>query len=76
MNFLCLNADGMSDILTKGKVYKGEYAKHLNVVKIFRCDDKKVGFFESDRFKEVEELTTANPEPEVRIYNYFMEVGK
>ena len=74
MNFLCLNADDMSGILTKGRTYKGEYAKHLNLVKIFRCDDKKYGYFDGYRFEEV--VDTVLSEPEVRIYNYFVEVEK
>ena len=74
MEFRCINAEGMSGILTKGRVYKGEYARHLRYVKIYRCDDKHLGYFTDDRFEEVKEIDLG--EPEVKINHYFMEVEK
>ena len=72
MEFRCINADGMSGILTKGRVYKGEYARHLRYVKIYRCDDKHLGYFTDDRFEEV--ISDTDPilwgEPEVKINTY------
>ena len=69
MEFRCINAEGMSGILTKGRVYKGEYARHLRYVKIYRCDDKKpTEYFMEDRFEEVKENEDA--EPTTAIYTY------
>ena len=66
MEFRCINAEGMSGILTKGRVYKGDYARHLRYVKIYRCDDKKPGYFTDDRFEEV----LPEQKETVKITNY------
>ena len=66
MEFRCINAEGMSGILTKGRVYKGDYARHLRYVKIYRCDDKHLGYFTDDRFEEV----LPEQKETVKITNY------
>lgn len=74
MKFRCINNDEMDGILTKGREYAGEMAKHRDWIKIFRCDDKKPGFFEPYRFVEVKEEVI--PVYEVKINHYFVEVEK
>lgn len=73
MEFRCINAEGMSGILTKGRVYKGEYARHLRYVKIYRCDDKNPGYFTDDRFEEVKEIDLGEPEVKINTYSLYSE---
>lgn len=69
--FRCINNDEMDGILTKGREYAGEYAKHRDLVTIFRCDDKNKGHFSGKRFEEVKEEEYA--EPIVSIYTYSLD---
>lgn len=74
MKFRCINNDEMDGILTKGKEYAGEMAKHRDFIKIYRCDDKGVGYFTPDRFVEVGEALVHGDL--VKINHYFVEVEK
>lgn len=73
MNFICIDNDNMTGILTKGKQYKGKYSLHRDFITIFRCDDKKIGHFEGYRFEEVIDTVL---EPQVSIFQYSLETEK
>ena len=74
MKFRCINNDEMDGILTKGREYAGEMAKHRDFIKIFRCDDKHSGFFEMYRFEEVGDALVHGDM--IKINHYFVEAEK
>lgn len=75
MNYKCINNHDLEGILTLNKEYKGDVAFHLDYIKIYRCDDKKGGYFRANRFVEVPD-TVSVVEPQTKVNQYFLYAEK
>ena len=72
MKFRCVNNKLLEGVLTHNKIYAGEVARHRDFIKIFHCDDGHSGYFEGERFVEIDDT----PADGVKINHYFLEVEK
>lgn len=72
MKFRCIDNQDVETLLTVGKEYAGEY-HHTATILIFRCEDKRSGWFSRSRFVPAVDTMLTD---DVKINSYTLTVEK